>query len=454
LCSCITASAQISYFNQGFLRQPSAEADRNYLGIQTNAPGGGGTVSNLTVGNLSPLFTSSVANPTTAPAVTFSPVGQLGNLVFASPDGGLGFPSFRSLTTGDLPSITAIVRGDVSATTPVLYDNTTGIFSMHVADSTHNGYLSLTDWSTFNSKQSALTIGNLTDAGTDGITVTGGTGAVIGSGTSLSQQQADSSHNGYLSLTDWTTFNNKANGTNSTLSAYTYTNAPFAQVSSLLHFEGTNTSTIVTDSVPANIWTANGGAQLSTNWFAFGVSSLKVAASGNSCVSMPINTGYQVGSGDWTIQFYYKYIGAPQTSARVFHTRDGDTVAGIAIDLNPGGGGNTDLHLYLSSLGASFDILNGPQIALLSTTDPSEILVERKGMQVICTVNGFITYTNTLTTFPALYYNGADTVIIGGNKTGTSRSINGYIDEFRFVKGGGLLTPNRVYPLQPSFPDS
>lgn len=56
---------------------------------------------------------------------------------------------------------------------------------------------------------SAATLGNLTDAGTDGITVTGGTGAVIGSGTSLAQHVADTTHNGYLSSTDWNTFNGK-----------------------------------------------------------------------------------------------------------------------------------------------------------------------------------------------------------------------------------------------------
>lgn len=79
--------------------------------------------------------------------------------------------------------------------------------SQHVADSTHSGYLSSTDWSTFNSKQAALTIGNLTDAGTDGITVTGGTGAVIGSGASISQHVADATHSGYLSSSDWVSFN-------------------------------------------------------------------------------------------------------------------------------------------------------------------------------------------------------------------------------------------------------
>lgn len=59
------------------------------------------------------------------------------------------------------------------------------------------------------SKQATLTIGNLTAAGTDGIAVTGGTGSVIGSGTSLAQHVADSTHNGYLSSTDWIAFNAK-----------------------------------------------------------------------------------------------------------------------------------------------------------------------------------------------------------------------------------------------------
>ncbi len=57
--------------------------------------------------------------------------------------------------------------------------------------------------------QPALTIGNLTDAGTDGIVITGGTGAVIGSGTSIAQHVSDATHNGYLNSTDWNTFNGK-----------------------------------------------------------------------------------------------------------------------------------------------------------------------------------------------------------------------------------------------------
>lgn len=86
-------------------------------------------------------------------------------------------------------------------------------FNLPTASASNRGALSSTDWSTFNSKQSALTFGNLTDVGTDGITIGSGSGAVIGTGTTISQHVADSSHNGYLSSTDWSTFNNKGSGT-------------------------------------------------------------------------------------------------------------------------------------------------------------------------------------------------------------------------------------------------
>lgn len=156
------AVGQTSFFNEGFLRQPSAAADRAYLGISGGT--GNGTVTNFAIGNLSPLFTAGVVNPTTFPTVTFTPIGQAGNLFYASPDGVIGFPSFRSLVSGDLPDITAIVRGDVSATAPILYNSGTGVFSMHVADSTHDGYLSALDWIMFNGK-GVGTVVSITNSG-------------------------------------------------------------------------------------------------------------------------------------------------------------------------------------------------------------------------------------------------------------------------------------------------
>lgn len=112
-----------------------------------------------------------------------------------------------TLTTGNLTDVGTDGIVVTGGTGSVIGSGTS--IAQHVADTTHNGYLTSTDWNTFNNKQSTITTGNLTDVGTDGITVTGGTGAVVGSGTSISQHVADTTHAGYLASTDWNTFNGK-----------------------------------------------------------------------------------------------------------------------------------------------------------------------------------------------------------------------------------------------------
>ena len=52
---------------------------------------------------------------------------------------------------------TYVAAGFFSATAPLSYNSTTGVFSISQATTSTNGYLSSTDWNTFNNKQSALT---------------------------------------------------------------------------------------------------------------------------------------------------------------------------------------------------------------------------------------------------------------------------------------------------------
>ena len=97
-------------------------------------------------------------------------------------------------------------------------------------------------------------VGNLTDAGTDGITVTGGTGAVVGSGTSFAQHVADSTHNGYLSSTDWSTFNGK--GTVTSVSGTTN------QINSTGH-----DARFIVSLGGVSPWLANGSREFIGHWF-------------------------------------------------------------------------------------------------------------------------------------------------------------------------------------------
>jgi hypothetical protein len=58
-------------------------------------------------------------------------------------------------------------------------------------------------------KEDTLTKGDLTETTSNVLSITGGTGSVIGSGVTIEVDQADTDNDGYLSSTDWDTFNGK-----------------------------------------------------------------------------------------------------------------------------------------------------------------------------------------------------------------------------------------------------
>ena len=119
-----------------------------------------------------------------------------------------------ALTFGNLGEVTSSVLTITGGVGAVIGSGTT--IQVQQATTSTSGYLSSTDWNTFNSKQSALTFGNLTETTSSILTITGGTGAVIGSGTTIAVAQANTSTNGFLSSTDWNTFNNKIGGSGTT----------------------------------------------------------------------------------------------------------------------------------------------------------------------------------------------------------------------------------------------
>jgi len=76
---------------------------------------GGGTVTSFSSGNLSPLFTTNVATPTTTPALTFAQVNQNANLVFAGPSAGAAAaPTFRSLVAADINTFATTGTGTLN----------------------------------------------------------------------------------------------------------------------------------------------------------------------------------------------------------------------------------------------------------------------------------------------------------------------------------------------------
>jgi hypothetical protein len=221
---------------------------------------------------------------------------------------------------------------------------------------------------------------------------------------------------------------------------YVYTQPPFANVTSLLHFDGSHGGTTITEQATgSNSWSVVGSAALSTTQIAVGSASLSVPSGANSSVKTTNNSAWDVGSGDWTVEFRYKNGGTPQAFARIFATRDGDTNQGIALTTN----GST-LSLDMSANGSTFGIISGASLMALSSVIWNYCIVQRRGNLIEAWINGSPSYTSTIS--GSVYYNAGDTVVIGGNATGTSRSINGYIDEFRFTKGVAVMTPGPAFP--------
>jgi hypothetical protein len=149
-----------------------------------SATGSGGTVTSVSVVSANG-FAGTVANASTTPAITLT-------------------TSITGLLYGNG---TALAAATVS--TPLSYS--AGTLSIPVATSSANGYLSSTDWTTFNNKGSgtvtsvaALTLGT---SGTDlTSTVANGTTTPV---ITLNVPTASASNRGALSSTDWSTFNNK-----------------------------------------------------------------------------------------------------------------------------------------------------------------------------------------------------------------------------------------------------
>ena len=202
-----------------------------------------GTVSSVSVVSANGLA-GTVATATTTPAITLSTTitGLLkgnGTAISAATSGtdyapatsgtsilyGNGSGGFSNVTIG---TGVAFAGGTLSATgsggtvtsvtgtAPVVSSGgATPAISMAAATTSVNGYLTSTDWNTFNGKGSgtvtsvaALTLGT---TGTDltSTVATGTTTPVI----TLNVPTASASNRGALSAADWTTFNSKGSGT-------------------------------------------------------------------------------------------------------------------------------------------------------------------------------------------------------------------------------------------------
>jgi hypothetical protein len=161
-------------------------------------------------------------------------------------------PNGYTTNVGTVTSVAALTIGtsgtDLSST--VATGTTTPVITLNVptASATNRGALSSADWSTFNGKQAALTIGNITSADTSIMTISGGTGAIIGSGVSLTLLYASGTNAGIVSTTTQTfagakTFTSSVTAGGKFEASFSNINTTFDN-SSYLRLVNTGTSTL------------------------------------------------------------------------------------------------------------------------------------------------------------------------------------------------------------------
>ena len=227
----------------------------------TPAVGGGGTVTSVSgTGTVSGLTLTGTVTTTgnltlggTLAVTAANFASQTANTVLVAPNGAAGVPTFRALVAADIPVLsyastsvaTTLANGlmsssdkskldgvaagatantgtvtGVTGTAPIVSSGGTApAISIAAATTSVNGYLTSTDWNTFNGKQAALGFTPYNSTNPNGYTsntgtVTGvtGTAPIVSSGgtaPAISIAAATTSVNGYLTSTDWTTFNGK-----------------------------------------------------------------------------------------------------------------------------------------------------------------------------------------------------------------------------------------------------
>lgn len=200
----------------------------------------------------------------------------------------------------------------------------------------------------------------------------------------------------------------------------------------LMHFDGTNGSTVFTDAEGLHTMTRFGNAIISTAQSKFGGSSGYFDGISSS-VTTPASADLIPGSGDFGFDCWCYQTGSTTQWKEIFMA---NTQGGLNIMLY-------DAKLVLGREGIANDH-TAP--AAITQNAWNHLEVSKKSNVVYLFVNGTLVLS-AASTFN--YPSGA--ISIGGKTNGVS-TINGYIDELRYVNGRAIHTSSFTPPTAPYAP--
>jgi hypothetical protein len=224
----------------------------------------------------------------------------------------------------------------------------------------------------------------------------------------------------------------------------------FNNVSLLLHGDGTNGSTTITDNSPSpKTVTANGNAQISTAQSKFGGASIAFDGTGDDCRIESTTISNWFGTDLFTIEFWMRRLG------------DGfGGGAGILFDGILGGNlvANSVCGVYTRRTDRKISFFDGA--TLFETTSAitnnvwHHIAITRDGSN---NLKVFIDGVAGATGSTSRNISGASLLYIGSDNTSAILAsgnyyYNGYIDDLRITKGVARYTANFTPPTA-AFPD-
>jgi hypothetical protein len=225
------------------------------------------------------------------------------------------------------------VNASTTSGNPISIDNntTTPTIELLSATSARNGYLTSTDWTTFNNKQAALGFTPANSTITIATTAPLSGGGNLTANRTLSITQATTLANGFLTSTDWNTFNNKVNisDTSTMLSPY-FRDADTSLLNLTSRFVAKQNNITLTTTGTSGLATFNGTTLNIPNY----------TASGGS------GTVTSVGL---TAPSIFNVSGSPVTTSGTLAL----TYSGTALPLLNGGTGATTADGALTNLGAT-----------------------------------------------------------------------------------------------------
>lgn len=221
----------------------------------------------------------------------------------------------------------------------------------------------------------------------------------------------------------------------------------------LLHGEGANGSTTITDSSSLNnSLTAVGNCNISTSQFKFGNASILFDGTGDyiNVANPSTNPNFDLSNGDFTIEAFVRPIATgPMLIYGSLNNLNGNGQLWFVVNATFSGGGLLQFGYNTTALGSGINAIRGT--GTLTTSTWTHVAVCRSGANLRLFAGGVqqgITFNiSTSTIFP---FNAVTR--IGQTLNGVTYGMNGNIDEFRMTKAA-RYTSNFTPPTAP-FPDS